>query len=314
MNLKQKCVCLFSAVCMLVSMYTPLAYANASVAQLGQEELPPPLLSSERPNEHVTRAELAAVLTRMFQLPLAGNTQPKHAFTDTNDHWVSKQGYLQAVVPKKWITGHVNNQFLPNKSVTVEQLLVSLLKGIGIAPLTATAIDMNSMQKLGVSKEAAPYIAAAIERQLIPEKLNSYQQPIRRDDASELVNYVQLKHIMSNTAIDIQASNSIKGETEFTFNVQNKSSLGCKLSFGYPIQYKVVIKDAAGHVVEDFSDRAYPAVIVENWFAAGEQRTFKEKVKLKPNEKYTVEFWFIPGEFTLVDKSEGLYQKKTIST
>lgn len=73
------------------------------------------------PDQGLTRAELATMLTRALKLPPA--PADKLPFSDTDGHWAAAAGYLQAAVKAGAFGGNPDGTFRPDDPVTRAQLV-----------------------------------------------------------------------------------------------------------------------------------------------------------------------------------------------
>ncbi|WP_138494824.1 S-layer homology domain-containing protein [Paenibacillus pinistramenti] len=82
-----------------------------------------------RPNDHVTRAELAAIMVRYKQLAvLKGN-----AFTDTEGHWA--QDMINTAKTAGLIKGYSDSTFKPDNDLTRAEFVTAVNRMIGRGPL-----------------------------------------------------------------------------------------------------------------------------------------------------------------------------------
>ncbi len=70
-----------------------------------------------RPNNPITRAELAVIASRFDKLEL----NAKSPFSDTKGHWAEK--YIASAAKKGWIEGYINGTFKPDNYITRVELV-----------------------------------------------------------------------------------------------------------------------------------------------------------------------------------------------
>ncbi|MBE9191145.1 S-layer homology domain-containing protein [Gloeocapsopsis crepidinum LEGE 06123] len=140
-----------------------------------------------RPEEPVTRAQFAAMVSRAF--PRAGQ-RPAVQFTDVpGNYWGAAA--IQQAYTTGFLAGYPGNRFEPNQNIPREQVLVSLANGLNY---TASA-DANTVlsQFYGdanaISSYARAPIAAATERRIVVnypnvQFLNPTQTATRADVAA----------------------------------------------------------------------------------------------------------------------------------
>lgn len=78
------------------------------------------------PNGNMTRAEAAAILTRLLNLPVADINAPN--FTDTPSGWYN--AYINAIVKAGYMSGYPDGSFKPNAKITRAEF-AQLIKNIG---------------------------------------------------------------------------------------------------------------------------------------------------------------------------------------
>lgn len=83
-----------------------------------------------RPEQTITRAEFAKMLTTMLGWP--AYPTGRLPFTDTKEHWSAKQGVLQAVYLRQAINGFPDNTFRPDEPVTRAQLVTIAVSAGGL--------------------------------------------------------------------------------------------------------------------------------------------------------------------------------------
>lgn len=110
-------------------------------------------------DKEMTRAEFAAVLTRLVKLE---KKTTNASYTDTATHWGHAQGYIEAVTAAKLMEGPAAGKFDPDGKVTTEQLATIMVRALKLE------VDAKATVEGKVSDWAKGYVAAAIKASLIP--------------------------------------------------------------------------------------------------------------------------------------------------
>lgn len=113
---------------------------------------------SFKPEQNISRAELAALVVKAWGLPAAGGK----VFADTAAHWA--QDAVSAAYAAGIISGYNEQNFGPDDPVTREQMAVMLVKA---ARLPAAADNPNFSDNHMISSWAKETVAAAYSRDLI---------------------------------------------------------------------------------------------------------------------------------------------------
>ena len=69
------------------------------------------------PNENITRAEFAVIISRFAALKSGENS-----FIDISGSWAEK--YINSAYTYGWITGYVDNSFKPNREITRAEVMI----------------------------------------------------------------------------------------------------------------------------------------------------------------------------------------------
>jgi hypothetical protein len=110
--------------------------------------------------DDMTRAELAAILARVFNLDAKNDTV---SYSDTANHWAHKnEGVIEAVTAAELMNGIGLGKFNPDGKVTLEQLAAVLVRGLGLE------VDAEATVDAGVSAWAQAEVAAAVNAGLVP--------------------------------------------------------------------------------------------------------------------------------------------------
>jgi uncharacterized protein YjdB len=132
---------------------------------------------SFKPEQNITRAELAAMIVKAWGLP-AGDSK---IFADTAGHWA--QGVVATAYAAGIISGYDEQKFGPNDPVTREQMAVMLVKA---AQLPTGADTTNFSDSQMISSWAQEAIGVAYSRDLIsgyPDNSFRPQNPAARAEA-----------------------------------------------------------------------------------------------------------------------------------
>ena len=119
---------------------------------------------SFRPEEPVTRAQFAAIVSKAF------NRQPVRQpvqFTDIPaGFWATNA--IQAAYTTGFLAGYPGNAFRPNENIPRAQVLVSLANGLNYAATgTADSVLVAYNDAASIPDYARPSIAAATQRQIV---------------------------------------------------------------------------------------------------------------------------------------------------
>ncbi|MGF1513265.1 MAG: S-layer homology domain-containing protein [Elainellaceae cyanobacterium] len=141
-----------------------------------------------RPEQPVTRAEFAALLTQAFVEQSADETVP---YGDvTADYWAADP--ISRVSQADFMSGYPDGDFLPGELVSRLEVLVSLVSGLGLdAPESPEEILSTYTDQDQILEWAVPQIAAATQNELAvnhpnPEALNP-QQPATRAETAAMI-------------------------------------------------------------------------------------------------------------------------------
>lgn len=106
-------------------------------------------------DQGITRAQLASVLVKIYNLPMSNET----SFTDTQEHWAA--AYIAAVKKAGFMIGVSDSQFEPDKFVTYEQFAVVLVRTFNLT------IGEQTTTSEKVSIWARKYVALATNEYLL---------------------------------------------------------------------------------------------------------------------------------------------------
>lgn len=119
---------------------------------------------SFRPNEAVTRAQFAAMVSKAFN---ANKIRPAVSFTDVPANYWAAQ-VIDDAYTKGFLTGYPGNVFRPGENIPRAQVLVSLANGLNYSSTVAvpTALQIYSDAD-SIPNYARNSIAAATERRIV---------------------------------------------------------------------------------------------------------------------------------------------------
>ena len=107
------------------------AWYNAAVSTLSSMQIINGYTDgSFRPNQNITRAELASIIARFAELK---NTSGVY-FTDIDGHWAAENICLAAA--NGWITGYSDGSFKPNRPVTRAETVTMINRVLERSPLS----------------------------------------------------------------------------------------------------------------------------------------------------------------------------------
>ena len=84
-----------------------------------------------RPNEKITRAEFATLLSRFTEAKPAGTA----SFSDTASHWA--RAAIETASANGWVTGYPDGTFRPNNSITRAEAMTMINRMLGRLPETS---------------------------------------------------------------------------------------------------------------------------------------------------------------------------------
>jgi hypothetical protein len=135
-------------------------------------------------NASLTRAELAAILVRMYKLePITY----QNSYSDTINHWAQLEGYIEAVNNAHLMEGISRGIFDPDSKLTKEQLAAILLKALKIDPSVHTALPQGNF-----SPWANNIVATALKEHLIGPS-DDYTRFIDRGETIDILYPLYLK-------------------------------------------------------------------------------------------------------------------------
>ncbi|MBD2774876.1 DUF1565 domain-containing protein [Iningainema tapete] len=115
-----------------------------------------------KPNEPVTRAQFAAIVTKAFE-PAA--KRQKNEFPDVNRNFWGYQ-VIQSAYQGNFVSGYPDRTFKPQQQIPRVQVLVSLANGLGLTAQNQTVLSVYT-DAAQIPKYATDSVAAATARQLV---------------------------------------------------------------------------------------------------------------------------------------------------
>ncbi len=141
-----------------------------------------------KPDQFVTRAQIANIVSRTFDLTAQKETLK---FSDVaGDYWARES--IDEVVKGGFMTGFPNKTFNPNAPVTRAQALTTLVTGLGLKPPTNTQVPLSRYTDASkIPTWATDKVAAATAGNLVVNYPNLQQlnpdQPTTRAELSAFI-------------------------------------------------------------------------------------------------------------------------------
>ncbi len=136
---------------------------------------------SFRPDNKITRAEFATILTRAFKL----KTHSDISFADTTGHWA--QNFISAIVYHGLAAGLDAETFGPDDPLTREQMALMI---IGAAQLTPAAGELSFTDSGSISVWAREAIATAVENGIMSGYPDNTFQPLESATRAEAMTVI----------------------------------------------------------------------------------------------------------------------------
>ena len=143
---------------------------------------------SFRPNDPVTRAQFAALLSQaMNKQAIRSNT----TFTDVaSTYWAAAP--IQKAYTTGFMSGYSSTNFRPNEKISRVQILVSLVNGLGYTPTKSTDATLQAYSDAStIPAYARNSVAAATENRLVVNypnlKLLNPNQPVTRAEVAAFI-------------------------------------------------------------------------------------------------------------------------------
>lgn len=117
-----------------------------------------------RPNEAVTRAQFAAIITKSFN---KDTTRASRTFSDVPANYWGAEAINQAY-RTGFMTGYPDGTFRPNEKIPRAQVLVALASGLGYSPSSSTSTILNVYSDAkDIPNYAVDPVAAATQKQMV---------------------------------------------------------------------------------------------------------------------------------------------------
>ncbi|PWK04936.1 S-layer homology domain-containing protein [Tumebacillus permanentifrigoris] len=170
-----------------------------------------------RPNDHLTRMELAKIFCSLFQLNIEQVQSPSFADVSSNDWGLN---YIEAVRKAGLMTGD-GRTFRPNDLITREEMAVVLVRGLGLDAQGAGS-QLKIADKSEISTWAQDAVQTVLDLGLMQASGNTFspqQALIRQEVATVAVGVVDRPtghvHVADGTVtiagISYQVSESLQG-------------------------------------------------------------------------------------------------------
>lgn len=149
-----------------------------------------------RPDQELTRAEYAAMISSVIDPPQSGNPQiANRSFNDISGHW-AEQAILKTA-RAGYLAGYPDESFRPNNKITKAQMLVAVSNGLNLTGGTSSNLNVYSDQSQ-IPSWATTSIANATINKFVANYPNKPQlQPAKNATRSEAVvtMYQALRHL-----------------------------------------------------------------------------------------------------------------------
>ena len=128
---------------------------------------------SFRPNANITRAEFAAILSR-----LAGvKSSYTASFSDLAGHWAA--GAISAVSAKGWVTGYPDGSFHPNANITRAEAMAMINRMLGRLPASTSDL-LRGMKTFSDNLDASKWYYLHVQ-----EATNGHTYTMQKDGIHE---------------------------------------------------------------------------------------------------------------------------------
>lgn len=190
---------------------------------------------------NLTRAEIATILVRMYNLKLINDYS---SYTDTKLHWAQNAGYIEAVTSAKLMEGIGEGQFDPDSNLTKEQLATILLRAL---KMEGTSTPTKGQ---GVTSPWALNIIATAVQQHVISASNDYTKLITRgetiDDLYPL--YQQIKAEQAKLTYHVELSRwQIYNDN--THPIETTNGFNQALQWAHDQGYRVFVVPAGTYLI-----------------------------------------------------------------
>ncbi len=114
-----------------------------------------------RPNNSITRAEVAAMIVATIPLNASGNAP---SLSDISGHWA--ENAIKQVAKAGFMSGYPDGTFRPNRKITRQEVIVALTNGIGANVVNTSELNYFS-DVSSIANWARPAILRAFKNELI---------------------------------------------------------------------------------------------------------------------------------------------------
>lgn len=246
-------------------------------------------------NDRMTRAELAAVLIRMFDLQ---KIEGDPSFSDTNNHWAHEAGYIEGVYQAGLMNGTGNHQFSPTGYVTVEELAAVLVRGLGLKTSDTTIEDIPA------SEWAKSSIQAAKKAGFLPA-LSDYTLHVKR---AHFIHFIFQAFRIAGDDIDsgivagsLEPKVTVKslgdGDYELTFTIKNQTERVQEITFNSGQQFDYELYHNLEKVKHWSADKSFIQMVQTIELKQGEELTYTDKLEDLEDGSYRVVFWLTSDNF-----------------
>ncbi|HHZ20528.1 MAG TPA: S-layer homology domain-containing protein [Firmicutes bacterium] len=196
--LKHRLLSLFTSFCLLLS-FAPAVHAatisdvdghwaESAIRALVQSEVINGYPNGKfKPDQSITRAELAKILATAYGLNKTGQTK----FSDTKGHWA--EGYIATLAEKEVFTGYPDGTFQPERPVNRAEIITMLIRmtNLGTAEEKYTFELEPSFPDVAEDFWAFKYVEIANRLGILPANYKDRFQPDRLASRAETAWMVQ---------------------------------------------------------------------------------------------------------------------------
>ncbi|MEA5619193.1 S-layer homology domain-containing protein [Cronbergia sp. UHCC 0137] len=167
-----------------------------------------------RPEEPVTRAQFAAMITKAF--PKSGQKTPINFNDVASNYWANaaiQQSYITG-----FLSGYPGNQFKPNENIPRQQVLVSLANGLNYTPTTNVETILQYFNDASsIAGYARSPIAAATQKQMVVNYPNPrFLNPTTSATRAQVAALIYQALVSSNQASAINSPYIVTGQATTT--------------------------------------------------------------------------------------------------
>lgn len=159
-----------------------------------------------KPNEPVTRAQFAAIITKAFNPPAK---KEAITFTDVQSNFWAFQ-VIQASARGGFISGYPDRTFKPQQQIQRVQVLVSLANGLGLTAANSNAISFYSDAAKIPSYATSPVAAATVRGLVVNYPTVKQLNPTREATRAEVAAFVYQALLNANAVPAIPSPYVVK--------------------------------------------------------------------------------------------------------